>query len=1094
MNRLNTLLLSGVSIWAFGSAVAPAFAQDAVNSNEPETVVVTGIRASLQNSQSIKKNADVFVDSITAEDIGALPDRTVMEALQRVPGVSINYFAGANDPDHFSAEGSGISIRGLTQNQSLFNSRDAFTANNGRILSFNDVPAELMAGVDVFKSPEADMIEGGIGGSVNLRTRVPFDQDGQLIGLEADGSWGDKSHKASFSGSGLYSNRWDTSAGEFGFLVDISHSQLFTRSDGTQVAAWSPGSGGGGFFGSQGWTCPVATCYVPEGGDTRIQEYNRQRTGFATAAQWKSNDDTLLATIQFIRSDSKENWNEKSRDVAGDVVAGGGATPPAPQAKNLQPIQGTSWDFDGQGKFEEGYITELASGGWRSADPTVPLFGMQAQDITRGVNQEFVTNDFSGHVRWTPTNDWVVDFDAQHVWATTSNLDVSSVIANWDTVKLKMNGSGIPSLQFLAPSDDASQDPVAWFEDPGNYFWRAAMDHAEASSGHENAFRADAEYLINDGWLDSLKVGARYSDREQDVQYTTYNWGSLSEVWQGTSMNNPTGSPVWLGQNSYNAYPTWDANFLSPGNVGECCAGQTVPGMRDPKFISGGDLVKVFAYPNFQNGSVPTPTHGIFYAKNPANSYKQFVSEMSAIGGLWGGSWVPLSQRPCALAAGSEFCPNEVNDTGEKTRAAYAMLRFGDNQRISGNIGVRYVHTEDDSNGFIGILTSGGVGATLQGPTPIPQCGGMGTPPLICTLYAKNPAEAQQVIQFCNPVMTDTTTQTWTCQGTSQSLNATHNFNYLLPSLNAKIKLTDSGDMLVRFGLSQSIFRPDMGYLRDYQNITFSNGAIDSNGNLVGGFVDQAGNPNLKPAKSDNYDISYEYYFADAGSFTVAGFMKDLHGYMTDGFVSQDYTSNGVTETIVKQVPVNATTTGHIKGFEVAWQQFFNFLPSPFDGFGINSNYTYVASGGIAPLNLTNGSVNPGAIPGTGCSTGPCLSGFNYSRLPLDQLSKHNVNLEAIYEKGPISARLAWNWRSKFLLTARDVIYPFSPIFNEPQQTLDGSIFYSIDDHIKIGLQAYNIMNNITRTSQVIDANFDTAGRSWFTQDRRVSLVLRANY
>ncbi|WP_394664001.1 TonB-dependent receptor plug domain-containing protein, partial [uncultured Sphingomonas sp.] len=83
-------------------------------------VVVTGIRQSLANAQSIKRNSDTVVDAITASDIGALPDRSVTEALQRVPGVSISRFAAANDPDHFSVEGSGVAVRGLTFVRSEF--------------------------------------------------------------------------------------------------------------------------------------------------------------------------------------------------------------------------------------------------------------------------------------------------------------------------------------------------------------------------------------------------------------------------------------------------------------------------------------------------------------------------------------------------------------------------------------------------------------------------------------------------------------------------------------------------------------------------------------------------------------------------------------------------------------------------------------------------------------------------------------------------------------------------------------------------------------------------------------------------------------
>jgi TonB-dependent receptor len=138
-----------------------------------QEVVVTGLRRSLETSQEIKKNADVFVDSITSEDIGALPDRSVTEALQRIPGVAISRFAAGNDPDHFSIEGSGVVVRGLPQVRSELNGRDTFSANSGRFLSFSDVPPELLGGVDVYKNQSAEMIEGGLAGSVNLRTLVP---------------------------------------------------------------------------------------------------------------------------------------------------------------------------------------------------------------------------------------------------------------------------------------------------------------------------------------------------------------------------------------------------------------------------------------------------------------------------------------------------------------------------------------------------------------------------------------------------------------------------------------------------------------------------------------------------------------------------------------------------------------------------------------------------------------------------------------------------------------------------------------------------------------------------------------------------------
>src|SRR5919205_448701 len=172
-------------------ATSLANSTDAATPEAPDdAIVVTGIRQSLQNSQNIKRNADTVVDAITAQDIGALPDRSVTEALQRVPGVSINRFAGSSDPDHFSVEGSGVVVRGLTFVRSEFDGRDTFsTGVYGQAINFQDVPAELLGSVEIYKNSTAEMIEGGLSGTVNLNTRVPFDNKGFHLGIDAEANY-----------------------------------------------------------------------------------------------------------------------------------------------------------------------------------------------------------------------------------------------------------------------------------------------------------------------------------------------------------------------------------------------------------------------------------------------------------------------------------------------------------------------------------------------------------------------------------------------------------------------------------------------------------------------------------------------------------------------------------------------------------------------------------------------------------------------------------------------------------------------------------------------------------------------------------------
>ena len=176
MKRINrTVIAMAVAQLAWMAGAAHAQETDASS-----VVVVTGQRAALNSAQKIKQDADEIVDSVVADDIGKLPDRSVTEVLQRVVGVSINRQAGDNE--RFSVEGAGVNIRGLNYVRSELNGREAFAANGGRSLSWGDIPPELMSGVDVYKNPSAEQTEGGISGLVNLRSALPFDFKGQRVG------------------------------------------------------------------------------------------------------------------------------------------------------------------------------------------------------------------------------------------------------------------------------------------------------------------------------------------------------------------------------------------------------------------------------------------------------------------------------------------------------------------------------------------------------------------------------------------------------------------------------------------------------------------------------------------------------------------------------------------------------------------------------------------------------------------------------------------------------------------------------------------------------------------------------------------------
>ncbi len=180
-----------------------------------EDIVVTGIRASLQSAQTIKRDSVAIVDALVAEDIGKFPDNNASEALARVTGVQVG---------RYRDEANGVLIRGLPNVQTTLQNRDIFTAD-GRAVALQDFPAQALSKVEVFKATTATNIEGGIAGLVNIGLRRPFDFKGFELAGAIRGTYNDESRKYDPIGSVLVSNRWDTGIGEIGALLNFSYTQ-----------------------------------------------------------------------------------------------------------------------------------------------------------------------------------------------------------------------------------------------------------------------------------------------------------------------------------------------------------------------------------------------------------------------------------------------------------------------------------------------------------------------------------------------------------------------------------------------------------------------------------------------------------------------------------------------------------------------------------------------------------------------------------------------------------------------------------------------------------------------------------------------------
>ncbi|WP_082548335.1 TonB-dependent receptor [Massilia sp. Root335] len=216
-------------------ALAQAFAGNAfaqqVDPNA-NTVVVTGLRASAQSSVAIKRDTMEVVDSITAEDIGKLPDPNVAETLTRLPGVQGYRYGGEGASP--AGYGSGLTIRGLAgQTASQVNGRAYFTAG-AREFNIEDAIPGMIAGVDVYKNPSAEHIEGAIGGLVNIRTRNPSDFKGLTATLSTNARYNDLAKKTDPELFGLLANRFDLGGGSrIGVMAAFAFQKSTGRSDST---------------------------------------------------------------------------------------------------------------------------------------------------------------------------------------------------------------------------------------------------------------------------------------------------------------------------------------------------------------------------------------------------------------------------------------------------------------------------------------------------------------------------------------------------------------------------------------------------------------------------------------------------------------------------------------------------------------------------------------------------------------------------------------------------------------------------------------------------------------------------------------------
>ncbi|WP_394223396.1 TonB-dependent receptor [Alteromonas gracilis] len=282
--------LLGVAIAsALHSPILLAQEDNTANDQQVEVIEVKGFTSSLKASMLDKKASDVVYDGITAEDLGKFPDQNVAESLQRITGVAI---------DRSGGEGQFITVRGFGPdfNTVLVNGRQIATENQGRAFSFDTLPAELISGAKVYKSPLASMQEGGIGSTVEITTARPFAFDGFKAVASVKGMYEDISEETSPQMSGLVTNTF--ADGKLGVLAAASFQQRELQTNILETRYWRPGVS---ITDRSELDNPAYAdsaqyngVYIPQNFDQIVDLVDRERTSGTLVVQYAPNDDMTL--------------------------------------------------------------------------------------------------------------------------------------------------------------------------------------------------------------------------------------------------------------------------------------------------------------------------------------------------------------------------------------------------------------------------------------------------------------------------------------------------------------------------------------------------------------------------------------------------------------------------------------------------------------------------------------------------------------------------------------------------------------------------------------------------------------------------------
>ena len=617
-------------------AVTPAPAQRALPASQAtsdtdaanqagQEIVITGIRGSLDKSVRIKRDASVVLDSVNATELGRFPDSDVADSLQHITGITINRTTGG--------EGQYVSVRGLGSqyNITTLNDRVLATDDDGRDFAFDILPADVISGADVLKSPQAAAIEGSIGGTVNLRSARPFDHTGLHMALRSEGNYNDMSRYGGYKVSGFASDT--NSAGTLGLLVGVVYSNTKFRTDSLNYATYDPNAPGT-------WPPPAsdgtaAPGAVPVVGLCCIQFGSvvdrKERMAVTGTLEWRPSDRLHVVL---------DGMYTRLRD---------------PQvAYNQSYYPDFSYDQNGDPEWsnvtvdKNGFVTAFTGNNFT---PEVVN-----QTVNRVVNTYLV----GVNAKWEATSRLSLVADAYRSRASrpeggtdtflTAGL-VSPTPYNQDIITFSANKNAMPNIAVTLPGGIDYAGALSSGQLDNQSLWSTHYDGLSGFSLKDTVTGAKlaATYTVESGILKHIDAGVSYMRRSKSRRDISNDWTN--------------------GSNQYSSlYNTLDGQ---PGPI-------TFATM-------GANVISTFKFPNYfsgAGGNFPR-TQVLINAANLLAGLKSLDGTPDYTSGE--GTYDFANTLP-------QFNPTNSYDVTEQTLAGYVEAAFG-GDNWSGNLGVRVVRT-----------------------------------------------------------------------------------------------------------------------------------------------------------------------------------------------------------------------------------------------------------------------------------------------------------------------------------------------------------------------------------------------------------------